>query len=383
MKKQKFMKLTAFASAPSIENSFSSPETHNAEISVVFSGKSVKIHGWDGSTWSMIYTWANMDKQFTFNNTYQSYFLESLTGQDELMSVSFFSIDSYQGSTPTLAGVDREVRLYDVDEVPIYTASDNGKMLTVMSDGTLQWLGENETWMIDGSPAPTSSASTSWLEEDSGLSLGTNHALVNGILEVNMVGSNNWNWDNVSYHDWSLVASEPTYVGTYSIWFKSTGDSYKAATVNNALFIINGFQNATQGFSLKVKNGTQVQIGGAISYPYVYKQVIGNLSETVLNGNWHHVVVSVSLDELDQTVVQAVVDGVAGTTWTVSKRNIGASGTNVRSIFGASPAVGPQVSNGHFDAAEFVAGTALTEAQMISLYNAGQGGMSIGEASAL
>ena len=574
MKKQKFIKLTAFASTPSLENSFSAPETHNGEISVVFSGKNVKIHGWDGSAWSVIYTWNSVDKQYTFNNTFESYFLESLTGGDETMGVSFFSISRYQGSTPTLAGVNRDVKLYDVDEVPIYTPSDAGKMLTIMSDGSLRWLGASVTWMIDGSPVPvtvgpgsgvedsggvtlfgnttlndgvlsfdgssyatisdgfaftdnltlsvwfkttatgdrrilsshvrsgspflngyfirlnngqlkyrhpaggasewtgpsglndgawhhvaltweanvgfniyvdgvnagsgTSGAADGymtgwdlyvganpwngsnpyaffvgeidniqienqtmteaevlsiydagraeesiWLEENENLSLGTNHALVNGILEVNMVGSSNWSWNNVSYHDWSLVAPEPTYTGTYSVWFKKTGDSYKGTAVNNDLFIVNGFQNAVVGLGLKIKNGTQVQIGGAISYPYPYSQGIGTLSESVNNGNWHHIVVSVSLDELDQTVVQAVVDGVAGPSLTVSKRNIGSAGANVRSIFGASPAVGPQLSSGHFDAAQFVADTALTEAQMLALYNAGQGGMSIEEASAL
>lgn len=154
MKKQKFMKLTAFASSPSLENSFSAPGTHNGKISVVFSGKSVKIHGWDGSAWSVIYTWNSVDKQFTFDNTFSNYFLESLTGGNETMGVSFFSVGRYQGSTPSLAGVTREVKLYDVDEVPIYTSSDDGKMLTIMSDGSLRWLASDATWMIDGSPVP-------------------------------------------------------------------------------------------------------------------------------------------------------------------------------------------------------------------------------------
>jgi hypothetical protein len=182
MKKQKFMKLTAFASAPSMENSFSSPETHSAEISVVFSGKNVKIHGWDGSAWSVIYTWNSVDKQYTFNNTFDSYFLESLTGGNETMGVSFFSIDSYQGSTPTLAGVNREVKLYDVDEVPIYTASDAGKMLTIMSDGSLRWLSENATWMIDGSPVPESSGD--YIEDRDDLVLGAGVTIVDGVVNI-------------------------------------------------------------------------------------------------------------------------------------------------------------------------------------------------------
>lgn len=149
MKKQKFMKLSAFASDPSIENSFSSPVTHNSEISVVFGGKNISIHGWDGSAWTTIYTWNGLDQQFTFENTYQSYFLKSLTGSEELMRVSFFSGDRYQGSTPLMAGVNRDMKLYDVDEVPVYTASDASKLLTIMSDGSLRWLGISESYVVE------------------------------------------------------------------------------------------------------------------------------------------------------------------------------------------------------------------------------------------
>lgn len=166
MKKQKFMKLTAFVASPSIENSFSAPATHDGEVSVVFSGKNIAIHGWDGSSWSIIYTWDGTDKHHTFDNTFQNYFLESLTAQEETIQISFFSTNRYQSSIPSLAGVDRDVKLYDVDEVPIYTASDEDKMLTVMSDGSLQWLGANETWMIDGSPVPEDYSETVVLDSN-------------------------------------------------------------------------------------------------------------------------------------------------------------------------------------------------------------------------
>ncbi len=52
MKKQKMLKLTAYLSDPSVENSFSTPVTHSGEISVVFRGKNVSIHGFDGSAWT-------------------------------------------------------------------------------------------------------------------------------------------------------------------------------------------------------------------------------------------------------------------------------------------------------------------------------------------
>jgi hypothetical protein len=148
MKKQKMLKLTAFPSNPVIENAFSAPVTHSGEVSVVFKGKNVSIHGWDGSSWSTIYTWNSLDPQYQFNNTYQSYYLKSLTGSEETINVSFFSAESYQGSTPLLVGIDRGTKLYDIDEVPIYTADDHNKMLTVMSNGSLAWLLANESFVV-------------------------------------------------------------------------------------------------------------------------------------------------------------------------------------------------------------------------------------------
>ncbi len=156
MKKQKMLKLTAYLSDPSAENSFSAPVTHSGEISVVFKGKNVSIHGFDGSAWTTIYTWNSLDPQYQMNNTYQSYYLKSLTGSEETLNVSFFSTGKYQGSTPQIAGIDRPTKLHDIDEVPIYTSSDENKMLTIMSNGSLAWLLANESFVVPsegGEPA--------------------------------------------------------------------------------------------------------------------------------------------------------------------------------------------------------------------------------------
>jgi hypothetical protein len=189
MKKQKFMKLSAFTSDPDLGNSFTAPVSHNGEISVVFAGNDISIHGWDGSAWTTIYTWNSLDKQFTFDNTYQNYFLKSLTGSEESIGVSFFSTSRYAGSTPSLAGIDRDVKLYDIDEVPIYTASDEGKFLTIMSDGSLAWLAESESYIVeseggDGGGAQPTAGNITGLEEDVGLTLHGNAQLIGGVLHV-------------------------------------------------------------------------------------------------------------------------------------------------------------------------------------------------------
>ncbi len=64
------------------------------------------------------------------------------------LNVSFFSTEKYQGSTPQIAGIDRATKLHDIEEVPIYTSSDENKMLTIMSNGSLAWLLANESFVV-------------------------------------------------------------------------------------------------------------------------------------------------------------------------------------------------------------------------------------------
>ena len=152
MKKQKFMKLTAYTAEPNLVDCFTVPATHDSEISIVFGGKDISIHGYDGSAWTTISSWDGVANQFTVDNkvhNFTNYYLKSLTGSNETIRVSFFSTSRYQGSTPSLAGIDRDVKLYDIDEVPIYTASDDGKFLTVRSDGSLAWLAADESFVVE------------------------------------------------------------------------------------------------------------------------------------------------------------------------------------------------------------------------------------------
>ena len=147
MRKQKFIRQQAYVGAPALGNSFEAPASHNAEISVVFGGKNVSIHGWDGSSWSTIYAWDSIDLQFTFPNNHQRYYIQSLTGQGEQIGVSFFSVDKVANST--LRNVSESSAFHDLAGVPVYNSGDEGKFLTVMSDGSLQWLAADEPTEVE------------------------------------------------------------------------------------------------------------------------------------------------------------------------------------------------------------------------------------------
>ena len=141
--------MTASPLDPNLSGAFEAPDSHNGDISIVFRNKDMSIHGWDGSAWSTIYTRNGVDKQFMFPHTYEKYYVKSLTGSEETFSASFFSVNKYQGSSPALAGIHRGTKLHDIDEVPIYTKSDANKLLTIMSDGSLRWLGISESYVVE------------------------------------------------------------------------------------------------------------------------------------------------------------------------------------------------------------------------------------------
>jgi hypothetical protein len=199
MKKQKMIKYVASISDPSLENSFSAPATHSGEISVVFRGKSISIHGWDGSSWTTIYTWNNLDSQFKFENTYQNYYLKSLTGQQETVPVSFFSTEKIQNSTPALAGVNRQMKLHDIEEVPVYRPSDVNKMLTIMSNGSLAWLLASESFVIGEESIQPPQISVSGIEDLETTTLLGGATLIDGVL--NLTSDGDCAKSDSSHHD--------------------------------------------------------------------------------------------------------------------------------------------------------------------------------------
>lgn len=354
MKKQKFMRLSAFTSAPALENSFSSPVGFQGEISVVFRGKAVSIHGWDGNSWTTIYIWNGIDPQFKFENTYQNYYLKSLTGTQESMGVSFFSVGKIVNSTPQFAGINRSTKLYDIEEVPVYTASDAGKLLTIMSNGSLKWLLTSETYMSDGSPI--SSFVSSDLEEQG--TLAGNAAIIDGVL--------------VSYavNDYTSMPMTADYKSssnqTISFWFKS---SYTPAGGTWMRFVhshvIGGGPN---GFFLEMRSPTQFYFKGASHGLLADGDPTATSPQPLNDGQWHHVALSWSVTSGNE--IRMWVDGQA---ITINNHNhVGAGSDSKPTLFiGAKQFNSPMEIDKMDITEEFIDGT-----EALYRFNAGRGTMS-------
>ena len=393
MKKQKFMKLSAFTSDPSLENSFSAPETHNGEISVVFKGKNVSIHGWDGASWTTIYSWNSSDQQFTFENTYQNYYLKSLTGSEEEMSVSFFSISRYQGSTPALAGINRETILYDIEEVPVYTASDVNKFLTIMSDGSLRWLGLSESYVVEvigGGEEPSGgeqplSFTELFLEETQSF-YDTNNPQTGISVQDFESNGNIYVRTEFDYSPATIpFADVMTFDGnhpqaskfTMSFWFKSAG----GGSVNN--FRLAGFKSATDGFGMRITNSsTKLEL-----INFIGSNIKIDLP-SAMGRDWHHVCMVYEAFELDGTTPLSAGSFVSGDSIhhkmtcyiDGSSNSVVVEGASTGRLFkedstetfkiGAIPGIIGDGQSGRrfFDSVEMVEGLALTGAQVDTIY---------------
>jgi hypothetical protein len=384
MKKQKFMKLSAFTSDPELGNSFSAPATHDGEVSVVFRGKDVSIHGWDGSAWTTIYTWNGLDKQFTFNNTYQNYFLKSLTGYEESVGVSFFSTSRYQGSTPSLAGIDRDVKFHDVDEVPIYTSSDVNKMLTIMSDGSLAWLLASESFTVEGgeegggAPAGPEVIAGTFIEE---LPSASNN-LSNGALITNNVFVKPANasvtlvsLDTDDIVDFNVDGTRTEEEMTLSMWFNPDSTSWTGWK-----YIAGNAADSNNEFRLAIsKNGSGNIEFKTILWDLWTGSPKGISSKPFVAGEWTHLAMTWSYNGSTYDL-KLFVDGVKCGELLNQNRNLMKMASNRNFALGAL-AFGGSVTGSSLpcsiDSVQIKSGTALTDSQVAAIAGQSDRQMSI------
>jgi len=363
MKKQKLMKLTAHTAEPNLVGSFTVPATHDSEISIVFGGKDISIHGYDGSVWTTISSWDGAANQFTVDNKvhqYTNFYLKSLTGSDETIRVSFFSAEKYQGSTPSMAGIDRDVKFYDIDEVPIYTASDDGKFLTVRSDGSLAWLAADESFVVESEGGEEGGGEegpqANFLEDLARFNFPT------GIITDNGSGMGhrvvfNLNTDNVIAYGGDGEAVEEEF--TISWWMNL--NSTQAAGVVSVLgnyalpnrFALKVSGNITSNAHITTNIGTQV--------------MFNNHTGIAVAGDWVHGAYTCKSDG-SNLIVSLYINGtkLPGTKSYALGTKLLPSTSNASFSVGGSGMSG-KTAKGQFDSIQIEDGIALTDAQVAAI----------------
>ncbi len=288
MKKTTTLKKIAYISAPSMSSGFV-PSANSIKLSVSLHGADIKIHGFNGASWEILHDTDGEINFYIADVLHQKYYFESKTGSEQTIRVSFISSEEKEFTAPRF-GITKETRkLHDIEEVPVYNTREQGKMLTIMSDGSLRWLGISESYVVEligtgGGESPEAPAETSHVSahlEENGTLFG-NAAIVDGVL-VSEAGG-----------DYTRLAMSDDYKSsvnqTISFWFKST---YNPSNGTWMRFIHSHVIGQGQnGFFIEMRSPTKIYFKGATQGLLADNDPTAEAPYALNDGEWHQITVS-------------------------------------------------------------------------------------------
>ena len=127
-------KYTAGVSAPDGASEGVSPAANqNTMICIGF--VEIEVYGKEGANWVLVGTTTADDKVvFVPFTTYSEVFFKSNSGQEEQMRGVFMEDSLIQAVAPAPSAI------ADVSDMPAFTSSDAGKVLSVDNSGNLVWI---------------------------------------------------------------------------------------------------------------------------------------------------------------------------------------------------------------------------------------------------
>ena len=179
MKKSTLLRKIAYPAAPQYADGFVPPAGYDYKMLVGLRDISIKVYGFDGTSWTMLHDTDGIIEDFITDVSYQKYYFESKTPDQQTVRVSFMSSQDETDTHTFDFGVTSTSRkLHHLGDVPIYRQSQAGKFLTVMSDGTLQWLDEDESYIVPSEGGEEN-------QEDSSLVANGDATIVDGTYQTN------------------------------------------------------------------------------------------------------------------------------------------------------------------------------------------------------
>ena len=149
MKKTKLLKKLAYPVAPQLSDGFLPPANFQFKMSVSLVNKDIKIYGFAGGVWELIHDTDGEINEFISNVIHEKYYFESKTGAEQVVRVSFLSQEEEPELELDFGTSHGSRKFHHIEEVPVYRGGDQGKFLTIRTDGSLAWLGLNESYVVE------------------------------------------------------------------------------------------------------------------------------------------------------------------------------------------------------------------------------------------
>ena len=361
MKQSTLTRETAYPAVPQLGNGFVPPVDFDFKISVDLRGHDIRVYGFDGSQWNVIHDADGTITDFITDVTHQKYYLESKTGSNQEVRVTFLSslarpnLHSFEfGATPATT------KLHHFGDVPVYRGDVAGKFLTIRTDGSLAWLDENESFTVESEGGEEGGGSTppqaNFFDDLEG------YNFPNGIYTDN--GSGMGHRANFDLQTNGIIAydgnGQPVEDEFTISWWMNLNTSQDAGTVS-----VLGNYGLPNRFALK--------IAGAINSNAHITTNIGNQimfnsnSGIAIAGDWVHGTYTCKSDGSNLTV-SLYINGtkLPGTKSYPLGTKLLPSTSNPGFSFGGSGMSGKSVK-GQFDSMQIEDGIALTDAQVAAI----------------
>jgi|9_EtaG_2_1085328.scaffolds.fasta_scaffold05232_2 hypothetical protein len=365
MKKSTLLRKTAYPASPQYADGFAPPAGYGHKMSVSLRNISIKVYGFDGTSWTMLHDTDGVIEDFIADVSYQKYYFESKTVAQQTVRVSFLSSEEVEDAHAFDFGSTSATRkLHHFDDVPVYRGSEQGKFLTVMSDGTLQWLSENESFTI---PAEDDGKNNSIVWEGN-FNLHGDASLHDDGAGGNLMKTNTTGYANSTWGQ-HLTDTNPDQM-IASFWFKCL--DVPSNNIRRDLF---GARSGYQGVMAKlVGNGSSINLKSTYSSASnVNPPPSLNYNINLQSNVWYNVVMT--LDKV-AGVAKTYLNGavVSEKTGITATANWIAGGPTGKFGLGSTGNANANAATGEafeFDSFQMVEGYVLSDSEIATIYNDG------------
>ena len=382
MKKTTLIRKTAYLVPPQLADGFVPPANFDYKISVSLHEVDIKIYGFTGTSWELMYNSDGALASFEAGVQHQKYYFESKSGQEQTVRVSFLSTEDAPGAGIRTGVTSETRRFYDIEEIPVYNGSRDGAMLTVMSDGSLAWLLVNESFTMPA--APGDEAQSLFIEDMPAVIARAPSSFSSGIYTDNGHGGGQGIFvllDDDDILEYDSITNETVNDEFTISWWMNLNSSQAANNLGLAGMNIGQVNGVVRRFAFDLGGGSTLVNPHFMSYTRGPRTTMNLNTGVSMAGVWTHVAIVIKNDS-SNTVASLYLNGSKLSNTISYPLGTKFFPPSTHQVFKFGCGSQSKSVKGQFDSMQIADGTALTDSQVAAIYNQSDRLMTIAEAAA-